>query len=79
MTVRMMGFKEKLDVLDFIINILREHERSLDNLVVRLEFLFQELERRGIRKFDPVSLGIQEILHDVLGDPIIERAEFQNM
>lgn len=79
MTVGMMGLKEKLDVLDFIINILREHERSLDNLVVRLEFLFQALERRGIRKFDPESLRIQEILHDVLGDPIIERAEFQNM
>lgn len=37
--------KEKMDVLDFIINTLREHERTLDNLVRRLEILIQETER----------------------------------
>ena len=38
--------KEKLDVLDFIINTLREHERTLDTLIGRLEILSQERERK---------------------------------
>jgi len=66
-----MGLKEKLDVLDFIINILREHERTLDDIVGRLEILFQETERKSIRQeYDPVSLRMQKILSDLLGEPI---------
>lgn len=66
-----MGLKEKLDVLDFIINILREHERNLDDIVGRLEVLFQEFERKSIRQeYDPVSLRMQKILSDLLGEPI---------
>ena len=30
-------FTEKIDVLDLIINLLREHEEKLDKLVTRLE------------------------------------------
>lgn len=67
-----MGLKEKLDVLDFIINILREHEKSLDDVVGRFETLFQELERKSLRQtFDPVSLRTQEILNDLLGEPML--------
>lgn len=32
-----MSYTEKIDVLDMIINILREHEETLDALVERLE------------------------------------------
>ena len=32
-----MSFTEKVDVLDLLVNILREHEEKLDELVSRLE------------------------------------------
>jgi hypothetical protein len=32
-----MGFDEKVDVIDLIINVLKEHEKSLDEIVTRLE------------------------------------------
>jgi len=32
-----LSFTEKVDVLDLLINILREHEVKLDELVARLE------------------------------------------
>ena len=32
-----MSFTEKVDVLDLLINILREHEEKLDRLVGRME------------------------------------------
>jgi len=32
-----MGFDEKVDVIDLIINVLKEHEKSLDDIVTRLE------------------------------------------
>ncbi|GAH95118.1 unnamed protein product [marine sediment metagenome] len=32
-----MSFTEKIDVLDLLINVLREHEEKLDELVERME------------------------------------------
>lgn len=32
-----MSFTEKVDVLDLLINVLREHEEKLDTLVERME------------------------------------------
>jgi len=32
-----MGFDEKVDVIDLIINVLRDHEKTLDNLISKLE------------------------------------------
>lgn len=32
-----MSFTEKIDVLDMLINILREHEEKLDELTTRIE------------------------------------------
>jgi len=32
-------FTEKIDVLDLLINLLREHEEKLDELIIRLEGL----------------------------------------
>ena len=37
MGVTMVSYTEKIDVLDMLINILREHEAKLDELVGRLE------------------------------------------
>jgi len=39
-----MSFTEKMDVLDLLINILREHEEKLDELVTRLEAVCREKE-----------------------------------
>ena len=39
-----MAFKDKVDVIDLIISVLREHESSLDRLVERLEKLNEHLE-----------------------------------
>ncbi len=39
-----MSFTEKIDVLDLLINILREHEEKLDELVERLEIVSQTIQ-----------------------------------
>jgi CheY-like chemotaxis protein len=39
-----MGFTEKIDVLDLLINILREHEEKLDTIVDRLEIVSQTIQ-----------------------------------
>jgi len=39
-----MSYTEKIDVLDLIINILREHEEKLDELVERLEDTVAEIK-----------------------------------
>lgn len=39
-----MGYEEKVDVIDLIINVLREHEKSLDDLVARLESVVTRTE-----------------------------------
>jgi CheY-like chemotaxis protein len=40
-----LSFTEKIDVLDLLINILREHEEKLDELVERLEIVSQTIQR----------------------------------
>ena len=37
-------FQEKVDALDFIINVLREHEKKLDKLAEELEKTLKELQ-----------------------------------
>ena len=32
-----MSVKEKIDTIDFIISVLMEHEKKLDNLIERME------------------------------------------
>ena len=39
-----MSFTEKIDVLDLLINILREHEEKLDTLVDRLEVVSKTIQ-----------------------------------
>ena len=47
-----MSFKEKIDVLDFLISILKEHEESLYEITERLEKLSDKLERGELRPED---------------------------
>ncbi len=35
--------KGKLDAFDFVIKVLRDHEKNLDNLIERLETLLETL------------------------------------
>ncbi len=42
-----MSFDEKMDAIDLIINVLREHEKSLDELVSRLEELLAKATPAG--------------------------------
>lgn len=39
-----MSFPEKIDVLDLIINVLNEHEKKMDLLVERMEYIVETLE-----------------------------------
>lgn len=40
-----MSSRDRIDVMDMIINVLKEHETSLDDLVERLEVLNDDLEQ----------------------------------
>jgi len=42
-----MSFTEKIDVLDILIEILMNHEKRIDELVARLEFLVEQLDVEG--------------------------------
>ncbi|MFC1803854.1 response regulator [Thermoproteota archaeon] len=68
-----MSFTEKIDVLDLLINILREHEEKLDTLVERLEIVSQTIQRdptlrRTLLEYDmseqaqEMEAGVQNIL-----------------
>lgn len=39
-----MDYSAKIDVLDLVINTLKEHERALDGLVERLERAMEKVE-----------------------------------
>jgi CheY-like chemotaxis protein len=47
-----MSLKEKIDVLDFLISILKEHEESLYEITQRLEKLSNKLESGEIKPED---------------------------
>ena len=44
-----MGYTEKIDVLDMIIDCLKEHEKALDDIADRLEKVTAVFERRAMR------------------------------
>jgi len=44
-----MSFTEKVDVLDLLINILREHEEKLDELVQRIEAVQQGKIQKAVK------------------------------
>jgi len=45
------SYGTKIDALDFIINVLREHEKTLDGLVGRMEEILERLEARKYDSF----------------------------
>lgn len=66
-----MGFRSKVDALDFVIRILITHEKALDNIVERLENVTQEIENMIMKeKYDSVQIRIQEVLTEMLGKTI---------
>lgn len=48
-TIGIMSYTEKIDVLELLIDILREHEATLDRLVERLEKIVILAEGRDMR------------------------------
>jgi len=42
-----MSLSQKVDVLDLIIDVLKEHEKKLDELISRLERIVEKHERKG--------------------------------
>jgi CheY-like chemotaxis protein len=67
-----MSFTEKIDVLDLLINILREHEEKLDTLIDRLEVVSQTIQRdpslkQALMEYEKgqderVDIGVSSIL-----------------
>jgi hypothetical protein len=52
--------KAKIDALDLVINVLKEHEKGLDRLVERLEALVNTLKKVAEGKVSPAEKEIME-------------------
>ena len=51
-----MSSNEKIDVIDLIINVLREHEKTLDTLISKLENTIDSAPKRdgeGVKQVPP--------------------------
>ena len=78
-----MSFTEKVDVLDLLINILKEHEEALDNFLARLENtmttvdkLFNHAVVQG--KLDKIEEHIEHIKNSYTEDtPAIHRERME--
>jgi len=47
-----MGLTEKIDVLDLLIAVLREHERKLDEQIDKVDAMIKRLERLARERDD---------------------------
>jgi hypothetical protein len=58
-------FTEKIDVLDLLINLLREHEEKLDEYITRLEAMGLNSEgiERLIKALEPDTSSLDEDIH----------------
>ena len=62
---------ERVDVIDLIINVLREHEKTLDNLIGRLEKLVEGVEGKQTGKQgDLIIQGLSELELDCTQCPL---------
>jgi len=69
--------QKRMNVLDFIISVLKIHEKELDNKINRLETNIERIENlmRAIEllilqeRSDDVRLHVRELLIDVLETP----------
>jgi len=75
-----MSVKQKMDVIDLIINVLREHERTLDDvgiefdsLIKRLENVCQELEQ-GILEKKPEPIQARAVKTSTIIDLLENKA-----
>lgn len=59
-----MSYTEKIDVLDLLINILREHEEKLDELVERLEIVSQVIQQHPTLKRSLLEYGEGEVTEE---------------
>jgi CheY-like chemotaxis protein len=59
-----MGFTEKIDVLDLVINVLNEHERKLDQLVERLEIIVEFMQTHP--DFGDAFIEFEEQLDEII-------------
>ena len=63
-----MSFSSKIDVLELLINIIKEHEEKMDNLVERLEIVNKTIQSKPeLRaRYQPGSLTQDEGLSSIL-------------
>ena len=72
-----MSNQKRMNVLDFIISVLKIHEKELDNKINRLETNIERIENlmRALEvlilqeRSDDVRLHVRELLIDVLETP----------
>ena len=53
-----MSQLEKVEIMDLLINILKDHEKSLDTLITRMEYLMDERILTNFRKKSQTSSNI---------------------
>jgi len=68
-----MSLKEKIDVLDFLISILKEHEESLYEITQRLEKLSERIESGEIKPDDKLIGEVASAKSSIL---IVDDDEF---
>jgi len=61
-----MSYTEKIDVLDLLITILREHEEKLDELVARLEAAVPEDRAVPVDRWVPYDADLMRRFYEPL-------------
>jgi len=70
------GSKDKsLEALDFLVNVLKEHERDLDRLINEFATVTEQLEETGeisrkVEKFEEKITSLQKEVTNLIGSPL---------
>jgi hypothetical protein len=70
-----VNVKEKMDALDLIINVLRDHEKALDDLERRFEKLMRRLDKNDVEEKSIVA-GSSDVMSTILA--LLEYQPFSN-
>lgn len=70
-----VNVKEKMDALDLIINVLRDHEKALDDLERRFEKLMHRLDKNETEEKNLVA-GSSDVMSTILD--LLEYQPFSN-
>jgi uncharacterized membrane protein len=62
--------ERKLDALDFVLNVLREHEESLDTLIERLDLLMEDFSKIQHR-LESICEKVEQIAQSVDSFPLL--------